>query len=114
VGQFKNIHGNPPIRDKWNAVAQETFHWFEVNIDDLGEPGNRADAPLCTTTSGAFCCPVNGFTCGDDSGDETKCACADFYRIKIHRTASPASEVIYGAQGYIDGGNFQIHPPIDH
>lgn len=117
VGQFKNIIGNSPLKKV--ATEKVTFHWFEVNIDDLGEPGNRQDAPSCPTTGGAFCCPANGFNCGDDSGGDAKCACADFYRIKIYPAGTltkpgPTVLPVYEVQGYINGGNFQIHPPIDH
>jgi len=112
VGTFKNIHSHPPV---WDAGARKgrTFHWFDVNIDDLGEPGNREEF-------GATC-PAGGFTCADDPGGFAKCDCADFYRIKIFAPfdfeggESPKmgeTDVIYHVEGYIIGGNFQIHPPI--
>lgn len=118
-----------------------TYHWFEVNIDDLGEPGRfNAGAPDSET------CPGRGF--GEKSaglhvpdpvsnpGDQillpdsplAECDCPDFYRITIYDgtqaadvtvlpdgTIDPSSldrsTVIYEAYGYIDGGNLQIHPP---
>ena len=107
-GTFKNIGPHSPVLDY--ATVQTSLHWFEVNIDDMGEPGNKAEPDAI--------CPPSGFTCDDDPGGFTKCACADFYRIKIYSKPDPpsvdrTSVPIYGVEGYITGGNFQIHPPLD-
>ena len=118
-----------------------TFHWFEVNIDDLGEPGKfNNGAPNSVT------CPGRGF--GEKSGgpfvpdpvnapgttiilpatELANCDCPDFYRITIYKgvlntevtflpdgridpNSMNKSDVIYEAFGYIDGGNLQLHPP---
>ena len=118
-----------------NSGAAFTFHWFEVNIDDLGEPGG--------SNSGApdpVACPGRGF--GEKSAGPfpdpgglalpyaplANCDCPDFYRITIYRgvlstevaylpgggvdpTSVNRTDVIYESFGYIDGGNLQIHPP---
>jgi hypothetical protein len=52
------------------------------------------------------------------------CGCADYYRIRIYAGVIPVfdavtgeitnlntSTVIYKAEGYLNGGNLQIHPP---
>ena len=118
-----------------------TFHWFEVNIDDLGEPGRfNMGAPNSDD------CPGRGFGEKSDglydpdpvnNPDPTgllpftelaNCDCPDFYRVTIYKgvlsdwvtylpdgSVDPNSmdrtTVIYEAFGYIDGGNLQIHPP---
>jgi hypothetical protein len=122
------------------GVKPFTFHWFEVNIDDLGEPGGfNGGAP------DPVACPGRGF--GEKSGgpfpdpdagagaivilpptELGNCDCPDFYRITIYQgvsstnvtylpdgkidpTSLDRTKVIYEVYGYIDGGNLQIHPP---
>ena len=101
IGSFKNIrHPSPPLA---NVIPGETFHWFEVHIEDLGEPGRggKIDPP-------ASYCPVGG------SPDAlANCDCPDFYTITIHNDTTPTSAIIYQVGGYITGGNLQIHPPIN-
>lgn len=118
-----------------------TFHWFEVNIDDMGEPGkSNAGAPNSET------CPGRGFgekSAGPFVPDPVlqpnttvnlpdaplgNCDCPDFYRITIYKgvlsnevtflpngkidpNSLDRTTVIYESFGYIDGGNLQIHPP---
>ncbi|MBN2319387.1 MAG: hypothetical protein JXR49_09940 [Acidobacteria bacterium] len=130
-----------PNKNKDNPFS---FHWFEVNIDDLGEPGR-----LNSGQPNSEICPGRGFgekSAGPydptplDPGDDdllldytelANCDCPDFYRITIYRgvlstevtfledgKVDPASlnksDVIYEAFGYIDGGNLQIHPPTGY
>ena len=90
-----------------------TFHWFEVNIDDLGEPGNNN-----VGDSEEGLCPSIGF--GEKGAmDLANCDCPDFYRITIYQGVDAdefaisepnKTVVLYEAYGYIDGGNLQIHP----
>jgi hypothetical protein len=108
---------NVTAEGKGNKTFDGTFHWFEVNIDDLGEPGNKG-----TSTD----CPPLGF--GEKgTGGDADCGCPDFYRITIYDGArrgdvvwengsiDPSSlprlpgDVIYEFYAYIDGGNLQIH-----
>jgi len=141
IGTFKNIgkQGNkvPDFVAGANVTAEGhgnkdfdgTFHWFEVNIDDLGEPGNTnpkknpgdADPNLC---------PVIGFGEKGAPGTENSavCECSDFHRITIYDGVNAAdivknpdgsidpsqlnrTDVIYEVWGPIDGGNYQIHHP---
>lgn len=125
VGTFNSIGSgtNAPVWEIVNAnVTSEgngnqnfdgTFHWFEVNIDDMGERGgDNTGAPDPSI------CPSLGF--GEKGAQPLgNCACPDFYRITIYdgvsgetlRTTGPnKTVVIYQAYGYIDGGNLQIHP----
>ncbi len=100
VGQFHNARNLSPILDA-NVVVGESLHWFEVNIDDGGEPGRGK--------GGLNGCPADGFGL-NGSVELVDCACPDFYRITIHATTDPASPVIYQVFGYPQGGNLQIHP----
>ena len=136
IGTFKNIgrkNGSriPDfVKDGKNAVVGNgnknydgTLHWFEVNIDDLGEPGNTN--PNKNPGDGSEACPPNGF---GEKGDAAlgDCSCSDFYRItiydgvdatKVKRNADGSidrenmntTDVIYEVSGYIDGGNLQLH-----
>ena len=138
IGTFKNIGkknggGIPDFMDKnagntvmvghGNKNFDGTFHWFEVNIDDLGEPGNTN--PKKNPGDGTEACPANGF---GEKGDQelANCSCSDFYRITIYdgvkasdvkknpdgsidKSEMNTTDVIYEVQGYIDGGNLQLH-----
>ena len=96
IGQFKNIEGNAPVKGL-GAIAGVTLHYFEVNIDDLGEPGRGAVPAQCSPD-------------GYEPDEIALCDCPDFYRITIHADSDPTSAVIYTVEGYIKGGNLQIHP----
>jgi hypothetical protein len=135
IGTFKNMgkHDRDPnwLFDGANAKLDPkgkdekgfggTFHYFEVNADDTGEPGNKN---LDATTDPKIC-PPYGF---GEKGDLplADCNCADFYRITIYNGVDAADvdwlddenidlnslnqvDVIYEFYGYIDGGNLQIH-----
>ncbi len=124
-----------------NKTFDGTFHWFEVNVDDLGEPGSdntgQHDPNLCPgrgfgeKSSGLHVPdPVNdpGTTIFLPATELANCDCPDFYRITIYNGVYAAdvvflpdgsidpnsldrTTVIYEVYGYIDGGNLQIHPP---
>jgi len=134
IGTFKSIgkgkkaptweSPNPSVsaQGKGNKTFDGTFHWFEVNIDDLGEPGRKNDG-----APDSEICPSMGF--GEKGAtDLADCDCPDFYRITIYDGVNAAdvvklpdgsidpnslnrTDVIYEVFGYIDGGNLQIHPP---
>ncbi len=112
--------GNGPQSCNANpGPATGTYHWFQVHIEDLGEPGNKPE-------DGAVC-PPNGsgnnpFANPPVVENVADCGCADFYRITIYKGFDPVlvdgevtgvinkTDKIYEVWGYLDGGNFQIHP----
>ena len=94
---------NPSAILAANVVVGESLHFFEVNIDDAGEPGRGKGA--------LHGCPKDGFGL-NGSVAEVDCDCPDFYRITIRATTDPNSTVIYRVWGYPIGGNLQIHPQI--
>jgi len=108
VGSFKNMK---QISDGLAAVAVDgvTLHRFNVHVEDLGEPGKSGQH----SEPDSVTCPPEG---SDGlSGDLADCDCPDFYRITIYADDAPLEEqgdgdVIYQVEGYIDGGNLQIHP----
>ncbi|UCG53008.1 MAG: hypothetical protein JSW58_05490 [Candidatus Latescibacterota bacterium] len=105
VGTFKNMKNSVPASIRSHVIVGESLHWFEVNIDDLGEPGKSGDQE----PDPADCDPLGyGRNGGTELGD---CDCPDFYRIQIHEGPTDSSPVMYEVYGYIRGGNFQIHPP---
>ena len=104
VGTFHNMKNVPPSIASY-VVVGESFHWFEVNIDDLGEPGKAGKQPPPAET-----CDVLGY--GRNGGEElAECDCPDFYRIRIYAGPDENSIIIYEAYCYMQGGNFQLHPP---
>jgi len=137
IGTFKNIGkgnnrepdfvqagANATAEGNGNKTFDGTFHWFEVNIDDLGEPGN--DNPKKNPDDvDPNLCPVIGFGEKGRPG-LANCGCSDFYRITIYDGVSAKdvvknpdgsidpsqmnrTDVIYEVWGYINGGNLQIH-----
>jgi hypothetical protein len=101
VGTFKNIKN--PSAYLSGVVPGGTFHWFEVHIEDLGEPGGKGKKQ---TAYPGQVCPDQG-----SAGFEANCGCPDYYRITIYDSLDPTSDIIYMVEGYIDHGNLQIHPP---
>jgi hypothetical protein len=103
TGSFRNIIDNPN-GSLAGAIpgAGGTFHFFQVHIEDLGEPGSSGKQPRPGRD-----CPLIG-----SAGFVADCDCPDFYHLRIHATANPASVVVYEVWGYVTGGNLQIHPPI--
>ena len=100
IGQFKNIKKAGPYMT--GAVAGQTFHFFTVHVEDLGEPGRggKVEPP-------ANFCPSYG-----SPGGVANCDCPDYYQITILATTDPGSSIIYQVHGYLTGGNLQIHPAI--
>ncbi len=104
VGTFHNMKNVPSSISDY-VVVGESLHWFEVNIDDLGEPGKAGNVDPPSPQ-----CDPAGF--GRNGGTPlADCGCPDFYRIRIYRGPTDQSTILYEVYGYIDGGNFQIHPP---
>jgi hypothetical protein len=105
VGTFKNVKNNVPAEIADYVTVGTSLHYFEVNIDDGGEPGRsgKQDPPAAE-------CPPDGFGRWG-SIDLVDCECPDFYRITIYAGPTDASPIIYEASGWIHGGNLQIHPP---
>ncbi len=99
VGTFKNMRHTPDSISN-NVTVGSSLHWFEVNIDDAGEPGKGKQG-----TDG---CPEFGFGLNGDPVT-VDCDCPDFYRITIYEGPTDASPVMYTVWGYITG-NLQIHP----
>jgi hypothetical protein len=125
VGTFKNIKN--PSAPLANIVEGETYHWFEVHIEDLGEPGAEPKPTGKGNPKNSLC--PNGGSGTDAFANPpvfaaANCGCADYYRIRIYAGVIPVfdpttgeitnlntSTVIYEAEGYLNGGNLQIHPP---
>ncbi|MFT5050542.1 MAG: hypothetical protein ACI8QZ_001944 [Chlamydiales bacterium] len=102
VGLFSNARELSPLMAA-HVIVQDSRHWFSVHFEDLGEPGGGTNS----TEGEEPDCPPEG-----SAGSLADCGCSDFYSIKIHANADPASAVIYETYGYIRRGNVQIHPPV--
>jgi hypothetical protein len=103
TGSFRTVKGPMSALVVPDSKANFSTHYFRAFIQDTGEPGaggKQTSNPSCTAPR-FFGDPVN---CGEN--------CPDYYYIEIHATADPASEIIYKTEGFIDGGNLQIHPAI--
>jgi hypothetical protein len=131
IGQGKNAPMwmilNPTVtaEGRGNQAFDGTFHWCEVNVDDLGEgPDPDEGDPVA--------CPPEGF--GEKGAAAlANCDCPDFYRITIYDGVNAAevtflpdgnidpnslnrTDVIYEVEGYLGlGGNgLQLHEPTGH
>jgi hypothetical protein len=124
IPDFVLAGANVTAEGRGNRDFDGTFHWFEVNVDDNCEPGNTNPNKNPDDPDPELC-PPNGF---GEKGDQAlaNCGCSDFYRITIYDGVNAAdvvknpdgsvdpsmlnrTDVIYEVQGYIDGGNQQLH-----
>ena len=77
--------------------------------------GRGEQSPLPFFRAAREPCPAN--MCPDDGFDDANalddCGCPDWYHITIHANENPASLVIYEVEGYLTGGNLQMHSSLD-
>lgn len=98
VGSFKS--GEPPVLDD----PSSNLNAVTVRIADWGEPGKSGKQGPASK------CPDDGF---DGANALDDCGCPDWYHIAIHANEDPTSPVIYEVDGYITGGNLQMHNSLD-
>jgi len=103
TGSFRTVRGSLSSIVTPDSKANFTTHYFRAFIQDTGEPGagGKQTSNTACVAPRFFADPVN---CGEK--------CPDYYYIEIHASSDPASAVIYKTEGFIDGGNLQIHPAI--
>lgn len=104
IGSFKNIDSDT-LRAACPDLNTNTpsLHYYRALVEDIGEPGAggvQLKKASCNRTIGD---PITPNDCK---------SCPDAYQIEIHCGMTPESDVIYTVGGYIDGGNFQIHPAV--
>jgi len=105
-GEFKQIDfaGLGVINNAKGILFEpKEIHWFDVHIEDLGEPGNK---PRGVALRELNCRPE-----GNASYIPAPCGCPDYYRIRIYADETGTGEPVYEVSGYLNGGNFQIHRP---
>ena len=104
VGDFGE-NKRPTREDALVDENPETCDWF-ARLQAAGWPGPPGpyDASLAVFLGSE---PDEQF---GDKGGQICDMCPDFYQIEIHCTTDPNSEIIYTFEGFIDGGNYQIHP----
>jgi hypothetical protein len=138
IGTFKNLSWKNPERVDSVGVVDTAFydiqpepvgnkpgqdpatvHWFQVHIEDLGEPGNKMEEGAVCPPMGSGNDPFANPAITDNIAD---CGCGDFYHIRIYEGVVPTlnedgevtninkDNLIYEVYGYLNGGNFQIHP----
>jgi len=106
IGTFSNIgkgkkapswmiaNANATAEGHGNRTFDGTFHYCEVNVDDLGEGPDSAEPDTAA-------CPEEGF---GEKGDPTipaNCDCPDFYRITIYDGVD-AADVVWLDEDNID------------
>jgi len=112
-----------------DSAKPDAVYYFRVDMDDLGEPGNKPSSKHPDTANA-----IKFFN--DDQNNplatadptfisyfaDKKTACtssADVYQMLICRDATPCgpgtnnpNPPIYAVRGFLTGGNIQIHPII--
>jgi|GEM_PF-1568026 len=138
IGNFANQHfdavfpGCEVVPTRGNVGTQ---HFVRVMIGDFGENDRPtreaalqdADPATCNwfdkLQGAGYPGPPGPYTAADavfldsaadpkfgDKGGQVCDKCPDYYQIEIHCTTDPASAVIYDFQGFLESGNYQIHP----
>jgi hypothetical protein len=107
--------GHPVLPD--NQDTQ--IYYFRVDMDDTGEPGNKAAKGKLDLTAAAnfLGADPNAPLSTPDPLLESYAACnqlADVYQFYICKdeNACEQSEAIYAVRGYLTGGNIQLHKVI--
>ena len=103
-----------------------TLHFYRAMVGDFGEnkrptrevpgacnwfsklPGGGPPGPF-DASDAVFLDSVPDPQFGDKDGQICD-TCPDYYQIEIHCTTDPASPVIYEFAGFLESGNYQIHP----
>lgn len=107
--------GHPVLPD--NQDAQ--IYYFRVDMDDTGEPGNKAAKGKFVQSSATnfLAADLNRPLSDPDPLLESYAACnqlADVYQFYICKdeNACEQSDAIYAVRGYLTGGNIQLHKVI--
>lgn len=105
--------GHPVLPDNQDSA---TIYYFRVDMDDTGEPGNKASKNKFDITA------ASNFLAADQnlplaSPDPLVPSCntmADVYQFYICKDATPCEqgEAIYAVRGFLTGGNIQLHKVI--
>lgn len=97
-----------------------TLHYYRAMVGDFGE-NNRPTREIPGQCSWVPPGPYDASEAvalynygpdpkfGDKNGQICD-TCPDYYQIEIHATVDPSSAVIYEFYGFVEGGNYQIHP----
>lgn len=116
-----------PYKNKNDKNA--SLHFYEAMVGDFGENDRptREEPGECEwfekLQDAGYDGPPGPYTAADavtldsiqdpkfgDKGGQICDKCPDYYQIRIHATENPGSDVIYEFKGFVEGGNYQIHP----
>lgn len=104
IGSFKNIDSATLLAACPTLDTREpSLHYYRALVEDIGEPGAGGVQLKKKTCNHVIGTPISATDCK---------SCPDAYQIEVHCTTDPDSAVIYSIGGFIDGGNFQIHPIV--
>jgi len=104
IGDFGE--NDRPTREESLVDADpDTCNWFD-KLKAAGYPG--PPGPF-DAASAVFLDSALDDHFGDKGGQVCD-KCPDYYQIEIHCTTDPGSDVIYSFQGFLQHGNYQLHP----
>ena len=104
VGDFGE-NDRPTREDSLVDENPETCDWFaRLQAADWPGPPGPFDASLAVFLGSK---PDERF---GDKGGQICDKCPDYYQIEIHCNENPGSPVIYEFYGFLEHGNYQIHP----
>jgi hypothetical protein len=100
------------------TVTTSSEHYFRVDMDDLGEPGNKWGKGSKTAVLNFFAADQNNPLSTPDPlfpNPTTNCGeSPDIYQFFICPTTAPceSSGAMYRVRGFLTGGNIQLHKVI--
>lgn len=86
-----------------DGSGTHTLHYYRALVEDIGEPGAGGSQLKKKSCSHVIGSSITANECT---------SCPDAHQIEVHCTEDSTSAVIYSIGGFIDGGNFQIHPAV--
>ncbi len=124
IGNFASQHYDGAFAEgvvvPGGANKGGTLHFYRAMVGDFGE-NNRPTREIPGECGWVPPGPYDAYEAvaldnygldpkfGDKNGQICD-TCPDYYQIEIHATADPSSAVIYEFYGFVEGGNYQIHP----
>lgn len=123
VGNFAHQHYDGQFTEVTPGGPKKggTLHYYRAMVGDFGEnnrptreiPGNCEWGPLpgpWEASSANFLGNSGLDPKFGDKGGQICDTCPDYYQIEIYATTDPSSDVIYTFFGFLESGNYQIHP----
>jgi hypothetical protein len=129
---FEGVFPECDVLPHGGSEKNGTLHYYKAMVGDFGEndrvtreaaleddttdacdwfsklPGGVPPGPF-DASEAVFLDSIPDDQFGDKGGQVCD-KCPDYYQIEIHCTTESTSDIIYTFEGFLDSGNYQIHP----